>query len=118
MTAGDSNTRMNDRLPTGTETVDCRVTAADGLSLAATVYGAPGNGTVVLVNAATGVPRQFYRRFAVYLQQHGWTAVTYDYRGIGGSRPASLRNFDASMRDWAFLDMTAMVDWIDRPSRS
>ncbi|HEX7719993.1 MAG TPA: alpha/beta fold hydrolase, partial [Woeseiaceae bacterium] len=40
--------------------------------------------------------------------------LTYDYRGIGDSKPASLRGFDADMRDWALLDMTAMIDWIDR----
>ena len=36
--------------------------------------------------------------------------VTYDYRGIGGSAPSRLRGFEARMRDWAFLDMTAVVD--------
>lgn len=105
---------MNDRPPTSPAVVDRRVTAADGHKLVATVYGASGNNTVVLINSATGVPRQFYRRFATHLQQHGWTAVTYDYRGIGGSGPDNLRSFEASMRDWALLDMTAMVDWIDR----
>jgi len=58
------------------------------------------------------VPRRFYQRFATYLQHHGWHAVIYDYRGIGESKPPSLRGFTARMRDWALLDMTAMVDWI------
>lgn len=89
------------------------VTAADGFSLAATLYPARP-GTVILINSATAVPRRFYQRFASWLQNHGWTAVTYDYRGIGDSRPGSLRGFDARMRDWALLDMTAMVDWVSR----
>lgn len=67
---------------------------------------------MVLVNPATGVPHRFYRRFASWVQQFGWTVVTYDYRGIGDSKPASLRGFGGRMRDWAFLDMTAMVDWV------
>jgi predicted alpha/beta hydrolase len=58
------------------------------------------------------VPRQFYKYFAAYLRDHGWTTLTYDYRGIGGSVPASLRGFDARMRDWALIDMPALIDWI------
>ncbi len=47
--------------------------------------------------------------------------LTYDYRGIGGSRlpamvgynrPKSLAGFKASMSDWAALDVTAAVDWM------
>jgi len=89
-----------------------RIVAADGYPLAATLYRGSSNGTVVLINSATAVPRRFYQRLASWLQQNGWTAVTYDYRGIGDSKPASLRGFAARMRDWAFLDMTAMVDWV------
>lgn len=90
------------------------IVAADGCRLAATLYRAGAADTVVVVNSATAVPRGFYRRFARYLQRHGWHAVTWDYRGIGGSKPRSLRGFDARMRDWALLDMTAVVDWIGR----
>jgi predicted alpha/beta hydrolase len=91
--------------------MDCRIDA-DGHLLAATVFEELGSDTVVLVNAATGVPRQFYKYFAAYLRDHGWTAVTYDYRGIGGSAPASLRGFEARMRDWALIDMPAVIDWL------
>ena len=96
---------------TSPESTDHRVATADGYAIAATAYPASGD-TVVLINGATGVPRYFYRRFSQYLQSRKWTAVTYDYRGVGGSRPATLRGFTASMSDWAFLDMTAMVDWV------
>jgi len=34
---------------------------ARGHALAASVFETPGSDTVVLVNAATGVPRQFYK---------------------------------------------------------
>jgi len=89
-----------------------RVPAADGFELAATLYRSEAADTVVLINSATAVPRRLYGPFAAYLQELGWSAVTYDYRGIGDSRPPSLRGFDARMRDWALLDMTAMIDWI------
>lgn len=66
----------------------------------------------VQINAATGVPKQFYAKFAHYLAEHGFATVVYDYRGIGGSRPASLRGFNATMREWGQLDMTGVLDWL------
>lgn len=91
---------------------DLVIAAADGYELAASAYEVPGANTAVLVNSATAVPRRFYQRFAQFLQRHGWQVLTYDYRGIGGSKPPSLRGFDATMRDWTFLDMPAAVEWI------
>lgn len=66
----------------------------------------------MLVNAATAVPQTFYRHFATYLAERNIRVVTFDYRGIGGSRPASLKGFEAKMRDWALCDMPAMLDWV------
>jgi predicted alpha/beta hydrolase len=85
---------------------------AHGFALASSVFEAPRSDTIVVINAATGVPRYFYRHFAAYLRDQGWTAVTYDYRGIGGSAPPKLRGFEARMRDWALLDMSSVFDWV------
>jgi predicted alpha/beta hydrolase len=65
----------------------------------------------VVVNAATAVPRQFYRHIAASLAEAGYNALTWDYRGIGGSRPPSLRGFEARARDWVLLDMAGVIDW-------
>lgn len=91
-----------------------RIPARDGFTLAATRYApaASPSATVVLINAATAVPQGYYRTFAAFLAEQGYTAITYDYRGIGGSRPTSLRGFPARARDWALLDMAGVVDWI------
>ena len=89
---------------------------AQGHRLAASVFEQPDSDTAVLVNAATGVPRQFYKYFATYLRDHGWTAVTWDYRGIGGSAPRTLRGFDVRMRDWALVDMPTVIDWLCTPA--
>ena len=90
---------------------DCRIDAR-GHALAASLFETPGADSVVLMNAATGVPRQFYKYFAAYLRDHGWTTVSYDYRGIGESAPPKLRGFDVRMRDWALIDMQSVIDWI------
>lgn len=90
---------------------DTTIPARDGFSLAATVY-APTQmpRAAVLINSATAVPRKIYRGFATYLAEQGSAVVTYDYRGTGGSRPASLRGFSARMRDWAALDVAGAID--------
>ena len=78
---------------------DTTITARDGFPLAATVYIAAAVPRVaVLINSARAVPRKIYRGFASYLAEHDCAVVSYDYRGTGGSRPASLRGFNARMR--------------------
>lgn len=64
---------------------------------------------VVIINAATSVRCSYYARFAQYLFSHGFDVMTYDYRGIGESRPASMRHFKASWTDWGALDFEAML---------
>lgn len=64
---------------------------------------------VVIINAATSVRCRFYSRFADYLFAQGFDVLTYDYRGIGESRPASLRGFQASWSDWGAVDFEAML---------
>lgn len=85
--------------------------AADGFRLMALRYPAQGRPRGHLVVAgATGVPQGFYRRFAQHAAARGFTVLTLDYRGIGLSRPASLRGFEMDYLDWARLDLAAAVD--------
>lgn len=100
---------------------DTTIAARDGYPLAATVF-APMRmpRAAVLINSATAVPRKIYRSFAAFLAGEGCAVVTYDYRGVAGSRPQSLKGFAARMRDWADLDITAAIDhmrsvWPDVP---
>lgn len=92
-----------------------RIPALDGFELAATLHE-PGrgseNGAVVLVNSATAVRRGYYHAFARYLAEQGFSVLTYDYRGIGGSRPASLAGFRARMGQWGERDLAGVVEWI------
>lgn len=84
------------------------LTATDGLSLSARLFptDGPDAGAVVLVCGATGVPQRYYARFATFLAARGLPTVTFDYRGIGGSRPPGpLRGFAATMSQWGERDM-------------
>ena len=101
---------------------DITFPAADGYGLGATLFLPRGaKRHAVLINSATAVPRKIYRGFAGYLARRGCAVLTYDYRGIGGSRqkslvgynqPKSFVGFKASMSDWAALDVAAAVAWM------
>ncbi|MBX2796039.1 MAG: alpha/beta fold hydrolase [Myxococcales bacterium] len=92
---------------------DIRVPATDGFSLAATRYDpAMASGRTVVMSSGAAIPRGFYRRFSTALASAGYRVITYDYRGIGDSRPRSLVGFDASMRDWGLRDMQGVVDFV------
>lgn len=88
------------------------IPAVDGYPLGAMLWTASRTPLgVVVMHPATGVPQRIYHAFARFLAEHGFHTVTYDYRGIGASRPASLRGFAARMRDWALLDAHGVMRW-------
>ncbi|HEY6896465.1 MAG TPA: alpha/beta fold hydrolase [Rhodocyclaceae bacterium] len=65
---------------------------------------------LAIINPATSVRCRYYAPFAAYLHGHGFDVISYDYRGIGESRPASLRGFKASWVDWGRLDFEAVLN--------
>lgn len=89
--------------------------ARDGYRLAGTLYRPrTPNRRAVLFQAAAGVKQEFYGKFAEYLAGRGFAALTFDYRGIGRSRPPKLRGFKARMRDWAEKDIGGALDYLAR----
>jgi predicted alpha/beta hydrolase len=68
----------------------------------------------VLIHPATAVTEKLYRSFAEFLTEQALVALTYDYRGMGRSAPKSLRGFQARMRDWMELDVSAVTEWAHR----
>jgi predicted alpha/beta hydrolase len=64
----------------------------------------------VIVNPATGVLARYYHRYAHFLAGHGFEVLTYDYRGIGASRPARLRGCGYRWRDWGERDFEATLN--------
>lgn len=91
--------------------------AADGVRLGGFTWRHAAADTarpVVIISAATSVRCRHYGRFADYLFGHGFDVITYDYRGIGESRPASMRQLKASWSDWGTLDFEAMLQRAQR----
>jgi predicted alpha/beta hydrolase len=88
----------------------------DGFELHATTFGdAPRCRAAVLIAPGMGVEQHFYAAFAQWLAERGFFVATFDYRGIGHSRPPqyrqSLRGFEADLMTWAGRDCAAMVDY-------
>ena len=90
------------------------IVARDGYELSGTHFAPPGDsGRVAAVFACGGgIPARRYRHFLRSLAAAGLPVLSFDYRGVGASRPASLRGFRASVEDWAEFDCGAALDWL------
>lgn len=88
--------------------------AADGVVISATFYGEEllpqQRKGAVLLASAMGVAQRYYTDFATWLSRQGYLVATFDYRGIGRSRPERLRGFKADVLSWARLDCAAVLD--------
>jgi predicted alpha/beta hydrolase len=64
-----------------------------------------------LIGGAMAVRARFYAPFARHLAEQGIAALTFDYRGIGVSRPkGSLKGFTAYLHDWGEKDLAGAAD--------
>jgi predicted alpha/beta hydrolase len=90
------------------------IPSRDGFLLSAILLE-PDNSSkgVILLSGGTGIKKEFYLNFARYVCEQGYVVCLFDYRGIGGSRPVSLRGFNAHNHEWGQKDMAAMLDWLD-----
>jgi len=87
------------------------LTAADGVRLTGhwwrSAQALPA--ATVVINPATGVHARYYHRYAAYLAANGFCVLTYDYRGIGLSRPESLKGSTFTWRQWGEQDFDAAL---------
>lgn len=90
---------------------EIRIVCGDGVALGGHWWTASGAAALatVIVNPATGVTARYYHRYARFLAGHGFDVLTYDYRGIGASRPGRLRGCGYRWRDWGERDFEAAL---------
>ncbi len=82
----------------------------DGVILHSHIWPAQGDVIArVIINPATGVLARYYHYYADFLAGEGFEVLTYDYRGIGLSRPADLRGCGYRWRDWGEQDFDAAL---------
>ncbi len=65
---------------------------------------------VVIVAGAVGVPQYHYEKFARWLSQLGYAAITFDYDGIGESVDGHVKNSRSDMMSWGRNDASAVLD--------
>jgi len=87
------------------------IPTAEGAHLGAVLWPAPQAKGIVLLHPATAVTQAFYEAFARYLAGIGLSTLTYDYRGTGRSRGASLRGEAVTMAGWMNEDVPAVTRW-------
>lgn len=91
-------------------TEELQVEASDGFKLSTTCFTPHfQNKKIVLIGGATGVYQNYYKTFAEFLATEGFVVYTFDYRGVGRSRPKALRGFSAKMHQWGTLDTEALI---------
>lgn len=83
----------------------------EGGVLASTVWERSDAKALVILHPATAVSQDFYKGFAEYLYEMGFTVLTYDYRGTGYSTSGALRNCNISMSDWIEQDAVCVTAW-------
>jgi len=89
------------------------IPARDGYPLTAYRFDSDGSSRAnVIIAAAMAVPQSFYAPFAQFLSQHGYTAWTFDYRGIGESLTGPLRKLKADLGDWLTQDFDGVVQHV------
>jgi predicted alpha/beta hydrolase len=92
---------------------DVRFASSDGYPLAGTLFQpALPNGVAVLVNPAYAIPRGYYRHYARHLASLGFLVLSYDYRGVGGSRAPAWRGPPERQTDWGERDCAAAIEWL------
>jgi predicted alpha/beta hydrolase len=67
----------------------------------------------MVIAPAMATPKRFYRHFARWFARRGYAVVTFDYRGFGDSRHHPVRESDATIEDWANLDLPSVLNWIN-----
>lgn len=67
---------------------------------------------LLLINSATGVRQQIYFSLAAFLKRKGFTVITYDYEGIGLSKPVNFKKSKASMRSWGTSDFKIITEFL------
>ena len=89
------------------------VVTKDGVRLSTTVISPTMEARgVIQFHAGTVIRKEYYLKFGRYLAEQGYVVVLFDYRGVGGSRPVSLRGYEASISDWGIKDGSAVLSWI------
>jgi predicted alpha/beta hydrolase len=110
--AGRAAARTLPRKESIMQTQDVKWRCADGFKIPATLHEPSGAHAVLVVAAAMGVPRRYYRAFAADMAARGIAVVTFDYRGIGEAAAGLRDPRKTTFQDWGRLDLHAALEQV------
>ena len=85
------------------------IPCADNHPVAATLYTAENPLGIVIIASAIGVTQSYYSRFAAFLAQSQYHAITFDYRHTGKS--VSDADSSQELADWGAKDIEAVIHY-------
>jgi predicted alpha/beta hydrolase len=91
-------------------TANVQLTTQDNTTITAMQYACVKPRAQIVLAGATGVPQGFYKRYALAANKAGFNILTLDYRGVGQSKPQSLKGYKMDYLDWGAQDLAAAVD--------
>jgi len=87
-----------------------KVSCTDGFELAATIFKPDTVLGAIMIAPATGIKKEFYKKFAGHLATNGYGVICFDNRGIGASKKGNINAVNASLINWGRLDMPAILN--------
>lgn len=86
------------------------IKARDGTELAVARYIPDAfNYTTVVIAPAMGCRARHYSHLAAFLCKEGFTVYTFDYRGVGRSRKKAGNHKEATLYQWASIDLDTVI---------
>lgn len=93
---------------------EIRINNCDNKNIALTVFESNRSLDVLIIASATGVKKNFYKKFASYVASCGVTVITFDYLGIGQSLNTHIRRHTNNISDWGEKDLEAVIQYAAR----
>lgn len=88
-----------------------KISCSDGYQLSATLFESATPKGVVVIASAIGIKQSYYERFACFLSENSYHAITFDYRGRGKSRNKHKETFPTfELSDWGAKDIEAVIE--------
>lgn len=76
------------------------------------LFNKANSNRVVVIAGAMGVPQTCYEKFALWLNDQGMSAITFDYYGMGASVDRPLRDIRTNMLEWGEYDCEALIHFV------
>ena len=94
------------------EELKVKIKCQDNFELSGRLFRPENIKSSVMIAPATGIKKEFYSAFALFLAENGFATLTFDNRGIGESKGNSINSSNASLTNWGKLDMTAVLEYL------